>query len=60
MENIFDLTKPIAIGADHAGFEYKSVIVEMLTNKGLQVKDLALTAKTLWTTLTLRTRWPMR
>lgn len=39
MENIFDLTKPIAIGADHAGFEYKSVIVEMLTNKGLQVKD---------------------
>lgn len=35
----FDKTKPIAIGADHAGFEYKTEIVKYLTEKGLAVKD---------------------
>jgi len=35
----FDLSKPIAIGADHAGYEFKSAIVEILQNKGLEVKD---------------------
>ena len=35
----FDKTKPIAIGADHAGFEYKTEIVKYLTEKGLKVKD---------------------
>jgi ribose 5-phosphate isomerase B len=35
----FDLSRPIAIGADHAGFEYKTVIAELLRNKGFQVKD---------------------
>ena len=39
MSGQFDLTKPIAVGADHAGFEYKSAIIELLENKGLQVKD---------------------
>lgn len=29
----------IAIGADHAGFEYKSKIVNYLTNKGIDVQD---------------------
>lgn len=37
--NRFDLKKPVAIGADHAGFEYKSMIIELLHNKGLEVKD---------------------
>ena len=35
----FDLSKPIAIGCDHAGFEYKTEIVKFLNGKGWQVKD---------------------
>ena len=29
----------IAIGADHAGFEYKEAIIEYLNEKGIQTKD---------------------
>jgi ribose 5-phosphate isomerase B len=36
---MFDLSKPIAIGSDHAGFEYKVAIVKWLTEKGYQVSD---------------------
>lgn len=36
----FDLTKPIAIGADHAGFEYKQAAITWLREKGYQVNDL--------------------
>ena len=39
MDTNFDLSKPIAIGADHAGYEYKTVIADLLKNKGLEVKD---------------------
>jgi ribose 5-phosphate isomerase B len=39
MNSVFDITKPIAIGADHAGFEYKEAIKVWLTNKGFTVKD---------------------
>jgi ribose 5-phosphate isomerase B len=39
MINVFDTTKPIAIGSDHAGFEYKSMIVEMLQGRGVKIKD---------------------
>lgn len=35
----FDLSKPIAIGADHAGFEYKTAIVKHLNALGYQVCD---------------------
>jgi len=35
----FDLSKPIAIGCDHAGFEYKTEIVKFLNSKSWQVKD---------------------
>lgn len=31
--------KPIAVGADHAGFEYKTLIIDLLQSKGLPVKD---------------------
>src|SRR5690348_16715029 len=34
-----DLSKPIAIGADHAGFEYKQAVIKWLTDKGFQVKN---------------------
>ena len=36
---MFDLSKPIAIGSDHAGFDYKVEIVKWLTEKGYQVAD---------------------
>jgi ribose 5-phosphate isomerase B len=32
-------TKPIAIGCDHAGFEYKQAIKQWLSEKGFSVKD---------------------
>lgn len=39
MNTSFDLSRPIAIGADHAGYEYKTVVADFLRNKGFQVKD---------------------
>ena len=39
MEISFDLKKPIAIGGDHAGFEYKQVVVSWLKDKGYEVRD---------------------
>jgi ribose 5-phosphate isomerase B len=39
MDLNFDFSKAIAVGADHAGFEYKQVIVEWLKRQGYQVKD---------------------
>lgn len=36
---IFDLKRPVAIGADHAGFEYKMALVTWLNSKGYQVSD---------------------
>jgi ribose 5-phosphate isomerase B len=35
----FDRSKPIAVGADHAGFEYKTAIVKRLNELGFQVAD---------------------
>lgn len=40
MQANFDLSKPVAIGADHAGYEYKQFLIELLQKKGLEVKDL--------------------
>ena len=39
MSKDFDLSKPIAMGADHAGFEYKTAVVKHLNNMGYQVAD---------------------
>lgn len=39
MNESFDLSKPIAIGADHAGYEYKNAIADLLRSKGWEVKD---------------------
>ncbi len=39
MNSVFDTTKPIAIGADHAGFEYKEAIKIWLIKQGFTVKD---------------------
>jgi ribose 5-phosphate isomerase B len=39
MSFVFDSSKPIAIGCDHAGFEYKTALISWLTAKGYEVKD---------------------
>ena len=35
----FNLSRPIAIGCDHAGFEYKEDVISFLEGKGLTYKD---------------------
>ncbi len=40
MASSFDLSKPIAIGSDHAGFEYKTALIKWLNEKGYQVSDM--------------------
>jgi len=37
--NVFDLTKPIALGADHAGFEFKNKLISFLKEKSMLYKD---------------------
>ncbi len=37
--NVFDTSRPVAIGADHAGYEYKAMLANMLQEKGYEVKD---------------------
>jgi len=39
MSFVFDSSRPIAIGSDHAGFEYKTALISWLTGKGYVVKD---------------------
>jgi ribose 5-phosphate isomerase B len=36
----FDLSKPIAIGSDHAGFEQKMKVVQWLNKNGYQLIDM--------------------
>ena len=40
MNTLFDTSKPIAVGADHAGYEYKAGIIAYLEAKGFSIKDL--------------------
>ena len=39
MNTLFDMAKPIAIGSDHAGFEYKEDLISFLEAKGLLFHD---------------------
>jgi ribose 5-phosphate isomerase B len=41
----FNLTKPIAIGCDHAGFDYKEDLISFLEGKGLAYKDFGTYSK---------------
>lgn len=41
----FDLTRPIALGCDHAGFEYKQIVLSWLQGKGYTVKDFGTMSK---------------
>lgn len=36
----FDLSKPIAIGSDHAGYEQRIALVQWLREKGYNVQDV--------------------
>ena len=40
MNHTFDFSKPIAIGCDHAGFEYKEMTKIYLQQKGMKVIDM--------------------
>lgn len=37
--NTFDKSKPVAIGSDHAGYEYKTILADLLRSEGYEVKD---------------------
>jgi ribose 5-phosphate isomerase B len=45
MTSPFNLKKPIAIGSDHAGFEYKEDLISFLEGKGLLFKDFGTHSK---------------
>lgn len=44
-QKTFNLALPVAIGSDHAGFEYKEEIISYLEAKGLKVKDFGAHSK---------------
>ena len=46
------MTKPIALAADHGGFELKEAVKAHLDELGLEYIDFAPTAPPAWTTLT--------
>jgi ribose 5-phosphate isomerase B len=39
MDNQIHKNTPVAIGSDHAGFEYKEMLIELLQKKGFLVND---------------------
>lgn len=45
MNSPFDLSKPIAIGSDHAGFDYKEELISFLEGKGVLFKDFGTYSK---------------
>ncbi|MBL7758696.1 MAG: ribose 5-phosphate isomerase B [Chitinophagaceae bacterium] len=45
MTSPFDLKKPIAIGSDHAGFDYKEDLISFLEGKGLLFEDFGAHSK---------------
>lgn len=45
MHSPFDLTKPVAIGSDHAGYDYKEQLISFLEGKGIAFTDLGTHSK---------------
>ncbi|MET0391611.1 MAG: ribose 5-phosphate isomerase B [Chitinophagaceae bacterium] len=45
MDSSFDFSKPIAIGSDHAGFDYKEALISFLEGRGLTFTDFGTHSK---------------
>lgn len=45
MHSPFDLKKPVAIGSDHAGFDYKEDLISFLEGRGIPFKDFGTDSK---------------
>lgn len=45
MDSSFDFSKPIVIGSDHAGFDYKEALISFLEGKGLAFNDVGTHSK---------------
>ena len=45
MHSPFNLSKPIAVGSDHAGFDYKEDLISFLEGKGLAFNDFGTDSK---------------
>ncbi|MBL7741699.1 MAG: ribose 5-phosphate isomerase B [Chitinophagaceae bacterium] len=45
MHSPFDLSKPIAIGSDHAGYDHKESLISFLEGKGIPFKDFGTHSK---------------
>ena len=45
MHSAFDLSKPIAIGSDHAGFDIKEDLISFMDGKGYKYKDFGTHSK---------------
>src|SRR5258705_10217035 len=45
MHSPFNLSKPIAIGSDHAGYDYKEDLISFLEGKSLAFKDFGTHSK---------------
>jgi len=45
MQTHFDKSKPVAIGSDHAGFEYKEDLISFLEAKGVSYHDFGTHSK---------------
>ena len=45
MNSPFDVSKPVAIGSDHAGFDYKEQLISFLEGKGMPYEDFGTYSK---------------
>ena len=45
MHSPFNLSKPIAIGSDHAGYDYKEELISFLEGKGFPFTDFGTHSK---------------
>jgi ribose 5-phosphate isomerase B len=45
MSSPFDFSKPIAIGSDHAGYDYKEDLISFLEGKGMTFRDFGTHSK---------------
>jgi ribose 5-phosphate isomerase B len=45
MSSHFDYSKPIAIGSDHAGYDYKEDLISFLEGKGMTFRDFGTHSK---------------